>query len=269
MEYADFFKKVKRAGEQTATKLISPPLDWFEMSKEKPQPRINIVNSIRKQIRECKDEQTITCLKKELKLANKICNIVIAEAKEHYMSKLAEKIARLARTNSKAAWKALQECELGNKINHKKKKLMSLRLPNGEKAKSDKENMSVFHPHCIRIFNNHRIVSSEALDFVMRRETYQKLDNPITWEEFNSAVTGMKNNKSPGANGVSAEAFKAMDTENLQEVYNIVTAFWDGSNDYPKWHQANRTPVPKIPNPDDPNKYEVVSLMDVCSKILS
>ncbi len=74
---------------------------------------------------------------------------------------------------------------------------MSLRLPNGEKAKTDEEHMSVFHPHCIRIFNNHRIVSPEALEFV-KRETYQELDNPITWEEFNSAVTGMNNDKSPG-----------------------------------------------------------------------
>jgi hypothetical protein len=145
-EYTDFFKNVKRAGKQTATKLITPPLDWFEMSKEKTQPRINVVNAIHKHISECKDKQTINHLKK-IKLANKIRNIVIAEAKEHYMSKLAEKIARLAGTNSKAAWKAVRECELGNKINHRKKKPMSLRLPNGEKAKTDKENMSVFHPH--------------------------------------------------------------------------------------------------------------------------
>ncbi len=54
--YTDFFKNVKRAGEQTATKLITPPLDWFEMSKEKTQPRINVGNAIHKQLRECKDE---------------------------------------------------------------------------------------------------------------------------------------------------------------------------------------------------------------------
>ncbi len=72
IEYTNFFKNVKRAGEQTATKLITPPLDWFKMSKEKTQPRINIVNSISKQLRECKDKQTINRLKKELKLANKI-----------------------------------------------------------------------------------------------------------------------------------------------------------------------------------------------------
>ena len=41
------------AGEQTATKVITPPLDWFEMSKEKTQPKIDVVNAIRKQLREC------------------------------------------------------------------------------------------------------------------------------------------------------------------------------------------------------------------------
>ena len=32
-EYTEFSKNVKRAGKQMATKLITPPLDWFEMSK--------------------------------------------------------------------------------------------------------------------------------------------------------------------------------------------------------------------------------------------
>jgi hypothetical protein len=55
------------------------------------------------------------------------------------MSKLVEKIARLVGTNSKAAWKAVWECKLGNKINHKQAKTMALKLPNGQRAKSDKE----------------------------------------------------------------------------------------------------------------------------------
>jgi hypothetical protein len=29
------------------------------------------------------------------------------------------------------------------------------------------------------------------------------------------------------------------------------------------------TPVPKVQNPEDPNKYQIVSVMDVCSKIFS
>jgi hypothetical protein len=78
-------------------------MDWFEASKDKIQPRIDTVTSILKQLHECKNKHTKSCVPKELKLANKIRNIVIAEAKESYMSKLADQIARLAGTNSKAA----------------------------------------------------------------------------------------------------------------------------------------------------------------------
>ncbi len=119
-------------------------MDWFEASKDKIQPQIDTVTSILKQLREYENEHTKSRLQKELKMANKIRNIVIAEAKESYMSKLAYQIARLAGTNSKAAWKAVHECELGNKINHQKTKTMALKLPNGQRAKTDKENMSVF-----------------------------------------------------------------------------------------------------------------------------
>jgi hypothetical protein len=96
-------------------------MDWFKASKDKIQPRIDTVTSILKQLRECKNKHSKSCLQKELKLTNKMRNIVIAEAKESYMSKLADQIARLAGTNSKAAWKAVREWELENKINHQKK----------------------------------------------------------------------------------------------------------------------------------------------------
>jgi hypothetical protein len=56
----------------------------------------------------------------------------------------------------------------------------------------------------------------------------------------------MKNDKSPGANGVTAEAFKAMNATNLQEVYYLIKAFCDGTRDFKEWHQVDGTPVPKI-----------------------
>jgi hypothetical protein len=46
----------------------------------------------------------------------------------------------------------------------------------------------------------------------------------------------MKNDKSPGANGVTAEAFKAMNATNLQEVYHLIKAFWDRTRDFAEWH---------------------------------
>jgi hypothetical protein len=55
------------------------------------------------------------------------------------MSKPAEKIARLIGTNSKAAWKAVSECKLGNKINHKKAKTWLSNYPMAKKRKQTRE----------------------------------------------------------------------------------------------------------------------------------
>jgi hypothetical protein len=137
-EYTNYFKNIKRVGKETMTKTIIPPIDWFETSKDKLQPQINTVNSIRKQLHECKDKHTKSCLERDLRLDNKIHNIVVAEAKELYMSKLAEKNSRLAGTNSKAAWKAVHKCKLGNKINHKKKQWGS-DYPMAKKQKKQRE----------------------------------------------------------------------------------------------------------------------------------
>jgi hypothetical protein len=36
-EYTSYFKNVKRAGKETTTKTIIPPMEWFETSKDKLQ----------------------------------------------------------------------------------------------------------------------------------------------------------------------------------------------------------------------------------------
>jgi hypothetical protein len=76
--------------------------------------------------------------------------------------------------------KSSTQMQTGEQNQPQKTKTMSLKLPNSRKAKTDKENMNVFQPHCIRIFNNQRIVSPEALEFIRKQEKYIELDNPIT-----------------------------------------------------------------------------------------
>ena len=52
-------------------------------------------------------------------------------------------------------------------------------------------------------------------------------------------------------------------------MFNFIVDFWEGDADYDEWHEGLGVPVEKIPNPKDPNKYRIVNLMDVCSKIFS
>ena len=69
-------------------------------------------------------------------------------------------------------------------------------------------------------------------------------------------------------NGIPGEAFKGMDEANQKIVFNFITDYWNGDKDYAEWHEGHGVPVPKTPNPEDPNKYRIVTLMDVCSKNL-
>jgi hypothetical protein len=57
-EYTSYFKNVKQAGKETATKAITPPMDWFETSNNKIQPRVDTVTSLLKQLHKCKDKHT-------------------------------------------------------------------------------------------------------------------------------------------------------------------------------------------------------------------
>jgi hypothetical protein len=47
-ECTSYFKNVNQAGKESATKTITPPMYWFETSKDKIQPQIDTVTSLLK-----------------------------------------------------------------------------------------------------------------------------------------------------------------------------------------------------------------------------
>ena len=124
-----------------------------------------------------------TQLHKETKLATKLCRIAVKDAKSAYETQNAQKIADLTGKYSKSMWQGIELAKQGNLSHHNSKKDMSFKLSNGKITKTDKEHMSVMEPHCIKIFNNHKEVSPQVLDYINQRQTSDELDNPITWKE--------------------------------------------------------------------------------------
>ena len=192
--------------------------------------------------------------------------VILAKAKWH--ADLCAKIHDM-NMNPRMAWEYIRILTEGEAAHHRKSKNMAMKMEDGKLASDDKENMSVMYPHFQKVFNNHRPVDHNVLELVKQRRTEWKLNDPITWKEFDKAVNKLKNGKAAGLNGVPPEAFKAMTAEGREKVFKYVQDFWEGKADYDGWHQSQCVPVPKSGDLSNPNKWRGVMLMDVCSKIFS
>ncbi len=88
-----------------------------------------------------------------------------------------------------------------------------MKMANGKLATNYKENMAVFGPHFDRVFNNQCPVDQNIFNNIPQHPTLHDIDSPITFDEVDAAINKLKNRKSPGLNGFSPEAYKAMNAE--------------------------------------------------------
>ena len=79
----------------------------------------------------------------------------------------------------------------------------------------------------------------------------------------------VRNNKSPGLNGVPPNEFKALDDANLSWILLLYNQFCHSQSDFGGWHEGQLVPVPKKGDTSNPNKWIGVTLMDIVKKIYS
>ena len=101
-----------------------------------------------------------------------------------------------------------------------------MRLPSGNLADNDKENVSVFANHFKKVLNNYKWTDTTVINEINLPEVMGELDNPPLWTEYISAIHELTNDKSPGLNGVPPNAFKSMSEEKLRHHFNFITKFW-------------------------------------------
>lgn len=144
---------------------------------------------------------------------------------------------------------------------HRKPIAMKMRMENGELANRDKENIAVFSKHLTKAYNHQRLVHADAANLIARREVMESMDENIGWEEFNKAITKLKNEKSPGENGVPPNVFKCLDANNRRKVYDFVVRFWKGEEDFEEWHVGLVKLLPKSGDLRNPNKLRGITLI--------
>ena len=134
--------------------------------------------------------------------------------------------------NPKEAWVSIRRLTGGKSIHHTSPKVIQMRLPSGNLAENNKENVNVFANHFKKVLNNHKMTGTTVINEINLRKVMGELDDPPLWTEYISAIQELTNDKSPGLNGIPPNVFKSMSEENLHHNFNFITEFWEDKVDF-------------------------------------
>ena len=96
------------------------------------------------------------------------------------------------------ARKAAKEVMAGDGCHHKSTTVMKMKMANWNLATNDKQNVDVFAKHLKKVYNNKREQFADAAKFIRQREIAGALDNDITLDEFNRAISKLCCGNAPG-----------------------------------------------------------------------
>ena len=265
--YTEFNDAILISGEETVMKKSNEDQGWYNFSRDTLTPTLEAINSVLHAIR-AKHNTPLPSTLIHLKTLQQKVDEAVSVAKTRWSCHLAEEIHNMT-FNPKEAWASIRRLTGGKSSHHTSPKVIQMRLPSGNLADNDKENVSVFANYFKKVINNHKWTDTTVINEINLREVMGELDDPPLWTEYISVIQELTNEKSPGLNGVPPNAFKSMSEENLRHHFNFINEFWEDKVNFEEWHEGQVVPVTNNGDLSDPNKWRGVNLMDIGSKVFS
>jgi hypothetical protein len=91
--------------------------------------------------------------------------------------------------------------------------------------------------------------------------------NEFTMSNIEAAVKLMANNKAAGEDGITAEMFQAIESQNLRYLLGLFNKIWQEEKVPSKWKRGIIVKIPKKGNLSDCNNWRGVTLLSVASKV--
>ena len=109
----------------------------------------------------------------------------------------------------------------------------------GKLSNSLTECLQFWSNYCKKLYSK---TGKESFNYVPIND--EKLDSPITYEEFKKSIMSLKNNKAPGSDFLTNENFKKWFTSDdpeilgeelvIESIYKVISNFWDSEKIPPK-----------------------------------
>ncbi|KAK6735936.1 hypothetical protein RB195_018910 [Necator americanus] len=127
-------------------------------------------------------------------------------------------------------------------------------------------NLLIWKEH-FKILLNRLAPSAPRLEHV-HRPTYAVNEEPPTESEVLVCIQKMKNGKSGGNDGISAEMLKFLPPSGIREMTKIIRSIWIDERIPDSWKHAITIPLHKKLSVTDPRNYRGISLLRVMYKVL-
>jgi hypothetical protein len=102
----------------------------------------------------------------------------------------------------------------------------------------------------------------------LRPEAQFALDAPITMDELKHAIQKGKSKKAPGCVGISHDFYKAAWYMNKDDILTILSQMYTNGQITDTQKRGVLVCIPKIPNPQSPEDYRPLTLLNADYKLL-
>ena len=217
--------------------------------------------SLKSRINNTKSSRIKQELQDQYRNTNKQVKRLIRRDKRAYLEELASAAEEAASHNQQGTVYKITNLICGRKSRNTK----HIKNKEGQLLTTEKEQEDRWTEHFSEILNR-----DPPLNPIETQEDVEDLDiniNPPTKAEIIQAIKSLKNGKSPGADNLNAELFKADPEQAANILLPLYTNIWLEKKIPPDWTKGVIIKVPKKGTLSDCNNWRGITLLSVPSKI--
>ena len=152
---------------------------WYQFSRDNLTPTLEARNSELHSIRNDPGNANPSTPQRLEQLQHKV-DVTVDLAKTRWSHNVAREIHNMP-FNPKTAWDNIKWIAGGDMSHHSALTLIQMRLPLGQLAENDEENVSVFASHFKIVLNNHKPTDREVINEIDLRKVMRELYVPPSW----------------------------------------------------------------------------------------
>ena len=237
--------------------------DWFDANNETIHDLLAMKNRAHNNL--LAHPASIT-LKNEFRSLRREIQQILRDMENMWWTNLAKELQRLADSNDQHGFYKLVSTIYGPT----KRNIAPVRSAEGELLKDNNAIRERWRQHFNTLLNQRNPVEPTILDTIPNAPQAIDLDEPPSFDETVQAIRSLKNNKSPGPDGIPSELIKEGGQPLHQHLHNLIKTVWHQEQIPAEWRTSDIVTIyKKKGDRSDCNNSRGISLLPTASKVLA